>query len=237
MGYYLNLIRKIVSKHNQGSLTRKYLQIGNSINRGINIRIDVPIESRKLVIVGDKSVIGGNFVFESEKGVINIGDNVFMGGCTLICRSNITIGNYVQIAWGVYLYDHNAHSTDFRLRRNDIEDEFQSLVKGKSDTAGKNWDIVKSSPIIIEDDVWIGMNAVILKGVTVGHGSVIGAGSVVRQSVPPFSVVMGNPARVVRFLYKPEEIMDIQKTYYTHLKTITKDEYEAMIKKYYNREV
>ena len=66
----------------------------------------------------------------------------------------------------------------------------------------KNWSVVNTKPITIKDKVWIGMNVIILKGVTIGEGAVIGAGSVVTQDVPAWSVVAGNPAKVVKRISK-----------------------------------
>lgn len=57
---------------------------------------------------------------------------------------------------------------------------------------------ITSKPVVIEDDVWLGYNVVVLPGVTIGQGSVIGAGSVVTKDIPPYSVVVGNPAKVVK---------------------------------------
>jgi acetyltransferase-like isoleucine patch superfamily enzyme len=59
---------------------------------------------------------------------------------------------------------------------------------------------MKSAPVVIEDDVFIGMNCVVLKGVTIGRGSVVGAGSVVCKSLPSYIIAAGNPARVIREL-------------------------------------
>lgn len=232
----LNILRQIKSKRTKLK-NRKFLNIGNSIDMGIVIRTDVPVD-RKLVQIGDGCVIGGTFIFESDKGDVIIGDNTYIGGCTLISRSSIIIGDYVQIAWGTYLYDHNAHSTDLGARRQDIIDEYESLSQGESDTANKDWSIVTSKPIIIEDDVWIGMNAVILKGVTVGRGAIIGAGSVVRRTVPPFCVVYGNPAKVVRFLYREDEIEAVQKRFYGNkYDFIDKKKYKELMDDYLNKEI
>ncbi|MDQ6795887.1 MAG: hypothetical protein M3067_13940 [Chloroflexota bacterium] len=63
---------------------------------------------------------------------------------------------------------------------------------------------LRGEPVAIEDDVWIGANVVVLKGVTIGRAAVIGAGSVVTQDVPPYVVVAGNPARVIRDLSAEE---------------------------------
>ena len=62
----------------------------------------------------------------------------------------------------------------------------------------KDWTNVKMAPVIIENKVWIGFNAAILKGVTIGEGSVIGAMSIVTKNIPPYSIVAGNPARILR---------------------------------------
>ncbi|MGC8751800.1 DapH/DapD/GlmU-related protein, partial [Hydrotalea sp.] len=65
--------------------------------------------------------------------------------------------------------------------------------------AYKNWEKVKSSPIKIADKAWIGFNVIILKGVTIGEGAIVGAGSVVTKDVPPYAVVAGNPAKIIKY--------------------------------------
>lgn len=66
----------------------------------------------------------------------------------------------------------------------------------------KKWDVVKEAPIIIKDKAWIGMNVIVLKGVTIGEGAVIGAGSVVTRDVPDWTVVGGNPAKEIKSIEK-----------------------------------
>ena len=233
----LKHLYRIYCDYKRKKILKKYAEIGDSIDIGINLRVDNPPHHKsKLLTVGDGCIINANFVFESGNGNVVIGDNTFIGGCTIISHNNIIIGNFVQIAWGTYLYDHNAHSTDLRLRRNDILNEYKSLSIGNNDTANKDWSIVKSRPIIVEDDVWIGMNALILSGVSIGRGSVVGAGAVVRKSVPPFCIVMGNPARVVKFIYKPEEIEDVQKAVYPNSEQfLSQKEYQDLINLYENK--
>ena len=85
--------------------------------------------------------------------------------------------------------DHDSHSVVLEERQDDVK--LWSVGK-------KNWDYVKIAPVDIEDDVWIGFNAIILKGVTIGRGAVVAAGSVVTKNVAPFTVVGGNPARLIR---------------------------------------
>ena len=74
------------------------------------------------------------------------------------------------------------------------------IRNGRNFIQNKDWSVVNSNPIKICDDVWIGMNVIILKGVTVGEGAIVGAGSVVTKDVPAWTVVAGNPARVVKVL-------------------------------------
>ena len=107
------------------------------------------------------------------------------------CAEKIKIGENVFIAWNVTIFDHNSHSLNYNVRRNDLP----HLFNGK-----KTWEDVGISPTIIEEDVWVGVNAIILKGITIGKGSIIAAGAVVTKNVPPNTLVAGNPAQVVKDL-------------------------------------
>jgi acetyltransferase-like isoleucine patch superfamily enzyme len=69
--------------------------------------------------------------------------------------------------------------------------------------------------VVVEEDVWIGANVTLLSGVVIGRGSIIGAGAVCRKSVPPYAVVLGNPAKVVGFKFRPEEIIEHEKKLYS----------------------
>ncbi len=72
-------------------------------------------------------------------------------------------------------------------------------------------------PVVIEDDAWIGYGAIVLKGVTIGRGSVVGAGAVVTRSIPPYSVAAGNPARVLRYLWDRESAIVHETALYGHV--------------------
>lgn len=152
----------------------------------------------KKMVIGRDCIVSGNFIFESSEGIITIGNHTYIGCSTFICRTSINIGNNVTIAWGCTIYDHDSHSLNYLERRKDIDDELKDIREGNNFIANKNWDCVKSKPIIIEDDVWIGMNVIVLKGVTIGEGAVIGAGSVVTKDVPAWTLVAGNPAKVIK---------------------------------------
>ena len=172
---------------------------GGTIDSGIKLRLDSP-EQRRYLTIGQDCIISGDFIFESRLGFISVGNHTYIGGGTFISRSSIEIGNNVTIAWGGTFYDHDSHSLDYLKRRKDIDDELDDIRHGRHFIANKDWSDVNSKPIKICDDVWIGMNVIILKGVTVGEGAIVGAGSVVTRDVPAWTVVAGNPAKVVKTL-------------------------------------
>ena len=113
--------------------------------------------------------------------VIDIGEDCGFTGTTLVAADRVAIGDRVQVGG-------NASIVDF---------DFHPL---RPEARAANFNDGAAAPIVIEDDVFVGMEALILKGVTVGHGAVVGAGAVVTQDVPPRTVVAGNPATVVREL-------------------------------------
>ena len=123
-------------------------------------------------------------------------------GTRLISREAIHIGNDVMIAGGCFIYDHNSHSLDWEDRAKDISDQNYEYRNKLPFGSLKNWDIVKSGPITIEDKAWIGFDVTILKGVTIGEGAIIGAKSVIRENVPPYTVVAGNPGQIIKNLKK-----------------------------------
>lgn len=149
--------------------------------------------------IGEDSMIAGTFVFESNEGVATIGDRTFVNrGTRMICRESISIGSDVTIAWGCTLYDHNSHSLDWRERSRDIAQQLADIRAGRNFIHGKDWATVRSRPIVVEDKAWLGFGVTVLNGVRIGEGSIVGACSVVREDVPAWTVVAGNPATHVR---------------------------------------
>ena len=112
-----------------------------------------------------------------DEATISIGDDVGISGCTISASNRITIGNQVLIGTGVIITDSDAHAINPENRR--------------------YGGVAKTEPVVIEDNVFIGARAIILKGNTIGAGSVVGAGSIVTHDVPPYTIVAGNPARVI----------------------------------------
>jgi acetyltransferase-like isoleucine patch superfamily enzyme len=113
--------------------------------------------------------------------VIEVGDDCGFTGTTLVAADRITIGDRVLVGG-------NASIVDFDFHPLTPEGRAEAINAGAA------------APIVIGDDVFVGMEALILKGVTIGEGAVVGAGAVVTQDVPSRTVVAGNPATVVRSL-------------------------------------
>lgn len=156
--------------------------------------------SNNFVKIGNGCVLMNRIIFEANSGQVSIGDNTFIGGDTkIISHNNVTIGNNVQISWNVTIYDHDGNSTDLKERRKAVNSYYKNYMNG--DIIGEfDWSKVNSSPIIIEDDAWIGFNSIILKGVRIGKGAIIGAGSVLTKDAEEFCVYGGNPARLLKRL-------------------------------------
>ena len=156
-------------------------------------------EESKRIFIDEESMIGCNFIFESDSGVIKIGKRTFINaGTNIISINEIEIGDDVTIGWNIYIYDHNSHSLDYRFRKDDIERQREDFYANRNFIFSKDWSTVKSAPVKICNKVWIGFNAIILKGVTIGEGAIVAAGAVVTKDVPAWTVVAGNPATIVK---------------------------------------
>lgn len=141
-------------------------------------------------------VIGSNCVFRSaywsnEVGVnrpcmlstlapsaeLLIGDGCGLSGTVIAAAESVVLGNNVLCGANVTIMDTDVHEPEFPMRGRAVH-----------------------APVVIEDGAWLGLNVVVLKGVTIGQGAVVAAGSVVVKSVPPRAIVAGQPAVVVREL-------------------------------------
>ncbi|HEY1980058.1 MAG TPA: acyltransferase [Xanthobacteraceae bacterium] len=153
--------------------------------------------------VGPNSAVLGEFVTFPPGGRIVIGEHCFVGkGARIWSAASIIVGNYVLIAHDVNIHDHISHSLSWSERRQEIDKRLPHMS-----FCDHRFEI-QESPMVIEDDVWIGFGASIIGGVHIGRGAVIGAHSVVTKDVPAFSLVVGNPMRVVRQI--PGEMIEEQ---------------------------
>jgi acetyltransferase-like isoleucine patch superfamily enzyme len=132
------------------------------------------------------------------QGCVTLGEYALVHGARIICDSEIFIGDYALISWNVVLMDTHRLSPNLADRRRELE----SLSARADRTLSSQ---VPARPIHIERNVWIGFDACILPGVRIGEGSIVGARSVVTQDVPPFTIVAGNPARIIRELTAEEK--------------------------------
>lgn len=172
-------------------------QYAQFIGKNTDFRGRLEMRSPKsLVNVGADCLIHGNLVTETDTSRISIGNNVFIGGETLLdCVSSIVIEDDVLISYQCVLADSDNHSIRYSTRKNDLND----WKMGKHD-----WSTTRSEPIKISRGSWIGARSIILKGVTLGEGVIVGAGSVVTKDVPAWTIVAGNPARIIREIPKDE---------------------------------
>jgi acetyltransferase-like isoleucine patch superfamily enzyme len=185
--------------------TRQFVNKGNShLLSSFRLSLNNPEAGKTYVSIGEDTMLDCSIIFESSAGYVSVGNKVFLGNSTIICRTNIVFEDHVFVAWGCYFYDHNSHSLDYRLRQADIVQQLSDYRSGINFIQNKNWDVVDAMPIRICKNAWIGMNCTILKGVTIGEGAIVAAGSVVTKDVPAWSVVAGNPAKVVKEL--PENL-------------------------------
>ena len=127
------------------------------------------------------------------RGRVKLGKCALVHGARIICDSEIIIGDYALLSWNVVLMDTYRVPFNVSERRKELE-----LVPTRQPRLADA--DVPARPVRVERNVWIGFDSCVLPGVTIGEGSVIGARSVVAEDVPPYAVVAGNPARVIRRL-------------------------------------
>jgi acetyltransferase-like isoleucine patch superfamily enzyme len=145
--------------------------------------------------VGANTHIRGHLQIFGQGGAIVIGDDCYVGEDSKIWSADkIEIGNRVLIAHNVNVHDNISHPLDASMRNKDY-----LRIIGKNASSVYDFDL-RASPIKIGNDVWVGFNSTILKGVTIGDGAIIGACSLITKDVDAWTVVAGNPAKVIKQL-------------------------------------
>lgn len=167
--------------------------------------------------LGENCFIGYQVIFHKHHYIdaeIRTGKNCLIAEETNIdYTGGLIIGNKVSISEGTKILTHN----------HDIEFSSNDLTKGCILT-----------PLTIEDKVWIGARSTILPGVNkIGRYASIGSGSVVRHPVPPYAIVVGNPAKITGFLYTPEEVEEFEKDKYPESERTDIEKYRKQYDKYF----
>ena len=141
---------------------------------------------------------------------IYVGDNVSLGNKPVLMAalSEIHIGNNVMFGPEVVIIGGGHNSTVVGKCMKDVHE------KTTNDDLG----------VIIEDDIWVGSRAVILRGVTVGRGSIIASGAIVTKSVPPYAVVGGNPAKIIKFRWDVDTILEHENILYPEEKRYKRED-------------
>lgn len=176
-----------------------------------------------------------------RKQIGSIGSNVYIPSDTIISGgSNIQLYDNVSFGVGTVLFATNARivikqwfvaSHNLKIITGDHErrvGRFCASITEKD----KNHNIALDQDVIINEDVWCGMNVVILKGVIIGRGCTICAGAVVSKSTPPYSIVGGIPAKVIKFYWTIDEILKHESQLYPENERYSREELEEIFERY-----
>ena len=153
------------------------------INCGLNVILNSDFKGSNTALTYRCKLVTG------YGGLIEIGDNTIINGACIVAYKKIKIGRNCQIASSTLIADTDFHPVDPIIRRKQVEGSPFS------------YDDVKKDEVILGDNVWVGWNSTILKGVQIGENSIVGAGSVVVKGIYPEGVVLaGNPAKIIKKL-------------------------------------
>lgn len=172
---------------------RLVLSIGAVVHLGRGSRFNrlLQLRARKgdVITIGKDCLIDAVLRTDRSPARITIGDRTQIGAKGMIVAAEeVSIGADVIISWDLTITDHNSHPVAWEHRQHDSA----AWLRGE-----KAWSHVVVRPVRIEDKVWIGFGVAILKGVKIGEGAIVGAGAVVTQDVAPWTIVGGNPAKVI----------------------------------------
>ena len=137
----------------------------------------------------------GHCLFNTgSRGEIRIGKYVALQCTRFICNDLIELGDHCMVSWGAVI-------TDSWITDDSVTPEMRrSMLVNAAASQHRHLEFSQPKKITIGENVWIGFEAIILPGVTIGRGAIVGSKSVVSEDVPPYAVVVGNPARIVKYL-------------------------------------
>lgn len=184
------ILRGLEAAEKKKSLLKKAL-VDSTVVLGPNADFRNYQNVPEAILIGPHSLIYGQLQVFPHGGSIRLGSHVFLGsGSRIWSATSIEIGNNVLISHGVNIHDTDSHPLDRRSRQ-----DHTKFILESGNLPNSSYGTI-SSPVHIADDVWIGFDAVILKGVNIGCGAVVAAAAVVTKDVEPFTLVAGNPAVV-----------------------------------------
>lgn len=178
-------------------LGRATCVLGHGAKLASSARIrNISADSRHIQI-GCNTLVAGELLIFPHGGSISLGEWCFIGeGARIWSAASINIGDRVLISHNVNIFDSLTHP----LRAQQRHEQFKAIMQ----TGHPHSIDLGERPVSVKSDAWIGANACVLRGVTIGEGAVVGAGAVVTKDVPPYTIAAGNPARVIREL-RPDE--------------------------------
>nr|WP_329608386.1 acyltransferase [Nostoc sp. CMAA1605] len=199
MKYIAYILRKIANKLDRGTVRSSRnlcIKTGDACTLTSNVKVYNHPCNPEAIILGNGVMIDGTLEVYKQ-GKLLIDDNTFIGNSRIFCTTNVYIGKGCWIADHVFIMDSDLHPISPKRR---LEDAI-NFSKGIFPDVYRD---IPNAPVSINNSVWIGVNSTILKGVTIGEGAVVGAGSVVTKDVPPWTIVAGNPARIIREIPEDE---------------------------------
>lgn len=202
--FFKSLILRIYDIALNEHAQKESIKLQNRLKQSTHIHESVIINKSTRIInqtnvsenlrVGRCSIILGELLTFQHGGKIVIGEHVFIGEQSRIWSSkNIIIGNRVLISHNVNIHDTVSHSLNSESRHT----EFLYLYKHHMP---KPNDDLAAEEIVIGDDVWIGFNVTILKGVTIGNKAIIGANTLIVKDVPAGAVVIGQEQKIIKYI-------------------------------------
>lgn len=166
-------------------------QIGAKVRLGAAARL-VNRNRADAARIGDECVIRGVLRLESQ-GLLKIGDLVYVGdGCVVSAMERVEIGSGTLLAHGVQVFDNDTHPVDAEERVADFRKKLGYVLPKPIS--------IRHAAVRIGRRCWLGMNSIVMKGVTIGDGTIVASGSIVVADLPPGVVAAGNPARPIKAL-------------------------------------
>ena len=186
-----------------------------------------------------KKLLNWKVYYESNK-IGHIGNNVILPyDISVSGGRNISIENKVNIGTGAVFM---ATGAKIAIKHNVVASHNLKIITGDHERrvgtfcnaiteSTENHNLGLDQPVVIEPDVWIGMNVVILKGVTIGRGATVSAGAVVNKSIPPYCICGGIPAKVIKFYWTIDRILEHETLLYPKEERYTREQLEEIFKK------